>query len=172
MVVWFFVGALCKRPWRWKRLNCYVAADAAFFVAVPRFFAGHSPCAPDAGNLFPHPSFRTVEHVFPYSIFCLRATHIWYIDPQDGVNAGFVWNENRPVPIRLHGSLRAVLPKYFISACSKARLFRLRCYVFLAVVGAEMEPATTRKMTKVYLHDNEIAVMVVWFFVGALCKRP
>src|SRR5690554_1808396 len=69
MVVWFFVGALCKRPWRWKRLNCYVAACAAFFVAVPRFFAGHSPCAPDAGNLFPHPSFRTVEHVFPYSIF-------------------------------------------------------------------------------------------------------
>src|SRR5690554_5366729 len=79
MVVWFFVGALCKRPWRWKRLNCYVAACAAFFVAVPRFFAGHSPCAPDAGNLFPHPSFRTVEHVFPYSIFCLRATRIWYI---------------------------------------------------------------------------------------------
>src|SRR5690554_1395592 len=137
MVVWFFVGALCKRPWRWKRLNCYVAACAAFFVAVPRFFAGHSPCAPDAGNLFPHPSFRTVEHVFPYSIFCLRATRIWYIDPQDGVNAGFVWNENRPVPIRLHGSLRAALPKYFISACSKARMFRLRCYVLYGLVISE-----------------------------------
>src|SRR5690554_2688565 len=49
--------------------------------------------------------------------------------------------------------------------------FRLRCYVFLAVVGAEMEPATTRKMTKVYLHDNEIAVMIVWVFVDTYFKN-
>src|SRR5690554_5168484 len=79
MVVWFFVGALFKRPWRWKRLNVLSQLTLCLVVAMPRFFAGHSPCAPDAGNLFPHPSFRTVEHVFPYSIFCLRETRIWYI---------------------------------------------------------------------------------------------
>ena len=48
---------------------------------------------------------------------------------------------------------------------------RLRFYVFLAVVGAEMEPATTRKMTKVYLHDNGISVMIVWVFVDTYFKN-
>src|SRR5690554_5720291 len=42
-----------------------------------------------------------------------------------------------PVPIRLHGSLRAALPKYFISACSKARMFRLRCYVLYGLIISE-----------------------------------
>jgi|SRR5690554_1600946 len=37
MNVCFFVGALCKRTWRWKRLNCYVAACA---VMVVWFFVG------------------------------------------------------------------------------------------------------------------------------------
>ena len=54
------------------------------------------------------------------------------------------------------------------------RPLRLGCVVtfWLTVVGAEMEPATTRKMAKVYLHDNEIAVMIVWVFVGATFKAP
>src|SRR5690554_1128400 len=43
MVVWFFVGALCKRPWRWKRLNVLLQLTLCLVVAMPRFFAGQAP---------------------------------------------------------------------------------------------------------------------------------
>ena len=41
------------------------------------------------------------------------------------------------VPIRLHGSIRASLSKYFIAACSKAQLLRLKFYALYVVIIAE-----------------------------------
>ncbi len=43
MVVWVFVGALCKRPWRWKRLNVLLQLTLCLVVAMPHLFAGQAP---------------------------------------------------------------------------------------------------------------------------------
>ena len=110
------------------------AADAAFFVAMP--LCGAPPLRPGRGKLIPAPKLQRCRTRKP--LFNILLTAIAYMA--------------RPVPIRLHGSLRAALPKYFISACSKARFFRLRFYALYVVIIS--------------------AVLVVWFFVGALFKRP
>ncbi len=135
---------------------CYVAAVAAFYRGCATFLCGAWPLRPRRGKLIPAPKLSRCRTGISLFDILLTGTHI----------------KVPRAPICLYGSIRASLSKYFIAACSKAQLFRLKYYaLYVVIISERLAGGYKPPLYKIELPLYRWLKLLWWYYDFRPCCR-